>query len=714
MRVERLVLRNWCRFKHIDVTFGQMTAIRGPNGIGKTSLVRAIPYALTGDPGFGCTLAECVNQLAEESESSAVALQFRHGGSACSIERTIRPSSRASLEVGDEVIRGAVKIEARLKDLLKVDKRILNEYVFVPQWEMFSFLVQKDADRAEAFSKLFGTERAEKIWRALGDVKVPDASVTVDRKLVETRLVNLDAEVMAYRELLKEDTALLEKLRAEAPGRQAALQARAARWAVEADLEQLRRARERAEESLPAAEASAREASALLTPVQALLADLTLKEEPAKSALQGWVDYKSAAGRRGELRIRLNNSTVLWQQCLDQVPEEVPGYIAVQDRLAARERANNALASLITLRRFITSCDPDAGISACPVCGTKIIEPGLSQRLAGAKSAVVVLDGQLQVLQKSLDSSDAYDVKKKNWQHRLDLVQADKARDADALDAVPTIPMPEMAEEEAAKVLFQLRRCRVDEPILLKRFYELRQLHLTLADRSAEASKACLALETRLAGMPVLSEEESNAIIDQDRLMVAKASAVAETSGKLRWAEKALSECQAEWKKYEQQLARFQQVEALKAKLGSLRALFHKAGLPAKVSQFCLHALRGDVDNLLERFDAPFRIADVVDLRLIVRFYDGRAGPASQMLSGGEKMILALAFRVAVGLLFAGDLGILCLDEPTVGLDASNLRCVEIALNRLREFGQARGLQFLLITHESGLDNLCDRVITLS
>jgi ABC-type lipoprotein export system ATPase subunit len=135
--------------------------------------------------------------------------------------------------------------------------------------------------------------------------------------------------------------------------------------------------------------------------------------------------------------------------------------------------------------------------------------------------------------------------------------------------------------------------------------------------------------------------------------------------------------------------------------------------LPQVAAQACLDSITFDINDVLDKFDAPFRVQSVDNLRFTLKKHSGVLTPAER-LSGGEKAVFALAFRIAVNSKFAGQLGLLCLDEPTAGLDEDNLGCLEVALERLRELSTSRGLQVVLITHENGLDGLFDRVIKLS
>ena len=155
--------------------------------------------------------------------------------------------------------------------------------------------------------------------------------------------------------------------------------------------------------------------------------------------------------------------------------------------------------------------------------------------------------------------------------------------------------------------------------------------------------------------------------------------------------------------------ARNQQV---RTRLENLRQVLHRDNLPKVLLQQRLAAAGLDTNEALEVFGCPFRLAPRED-RLSYRasFFDGRDQPIER-LSGGEKVITALAFRIAVNARFAGALGLLCLDEPTVYLDADNVRCLEPALARLRQHAQTTGLQCVLITHED-VGQLFDHVINL-
>jgi exonuclease SbcC len=108
----------------------------------------------------------------------------------------------------------------------------------------------------------------------------------------------------------------------------------------------------------------------------------------------------------------------------------------------------------------------------------------------------------------------------------------------------------------------------------------------------------------------------------------------------------------------------------------------------------------------------PFNIKLEDDLSFTANFGSHEV-PATR-LSGGQKIMLTIAYRLAINFTFATNLGLLCLDEPTVGLDDANLGALEKAFERLKQFSLANGVQIVVVTHEKGISHLFDHTIDLS
>jgi len=63
--------------------------------------------------------------------------------------------------------------------------------------------------------------------------------------------------------------------------------------------------------------------------------------------------------------------------------------------------------------------------------------------------------------------------------------------------------------------------------------------------------------------------------------------------------------------------------------------------------------------------------------------------------------------------MFAEEIGLLALDEPTASLDAARIRALAPVLEKLRDLSTAKGLQCLLVTHASNLSHLFESTIEL-
>jgi DNA repair exonuclease SbcCD ATPase subunit len=133
--------------------------------------------------------------------------------------------------------------------------------------------------------------------------------------------------------------------------------------------------------------------------------------------------------------------------------------------------------------------------------------------------------------------------------------------------------------------------------------------------------------------------------------------------------------------------------------------------LPKIVAQHFLENMVDEINKTLEEFESPFLVKADDNLNFIAHKADGKETAAR--LSGGEKVILALAFRFVVNSLFAGEVGMMVLDEPTAGLDVDNMGNLARVLGQVSQLTRKRGQQLVLITHDRRLEKVFDNIINL-
>jgi DNA repair exonuclease SbcCD ATPase subunit len=86
---------NFCQHLRRVIRFPDdgMLAILGRNGTGKTNLVRAVRFALTGDNLNVGTKNENIYKGIRDGEKSFVRFVFRHGDAVYTIVRNLKPAS---------------------------------------------------------------------------------------------------------------------------------------------------------------------------------------------------------------------------------------------------------------------------------------------------------------------------------------------------------------------------------------------------------------------------------------------------------------------------------------------------------------------------------------------------------------------------------------------------------------------------------------------
>lgn len=146
--------------------------------------------------------------------------------------------------------------------------------------------------------------------------------------------------------------------------------------------------------------------------------------------------------------------------------------------------------------------------------------------------------------------------------------------------------------------------------------------------------------------------------------------------------------------------------------LKSWRNLVHRDNLPKVFMRAMMDDLVEQMQDRLFEFGSPFGVTVDDDLAFTVVNGDGTSEPANSK-SGGEMVVLAIAYRLAVNARFAENIGSLFLDEPTAGLDKHNIGCLRDMLSRIGSVLMGSGQQIFLITHDNRLQNVFSQVVQL-
>lgn len=730
MIIKRIELVNYCQHTHREIAIsGNLVAVVGHNGVGKSNFLGALQFALTGEQP-GKNKADLLHWGAKEGH---VVLEFEQDGKPGRIERSVS-SNKVTLEYDGTTTAGITNVAKEMETRLHMDKDLVRQSVFVRQTEIDAIISAKTEkrDREVAFQKLLGLDAA-KIHKNLTDWLYAAAKpVNYDIQLTEAnaRLGELETRMAAAGEEVKAaeaalaDFGVVDESQSANFGKAIAAIARVLQG--KSDVEACaQKVTERAK-ALDAAKAAADQGGA--NPGYDLAA-LTGQEAVLLDELRKLKNHAAA-------KIAVDRA----QEAYDAVaaaphpthPElaEASGGVATLQAALATARSEKAL-------RAKSVSALNGATSTCPVCG-KPLDAGMVEHMREELATLTEQERSIEAdLQKATANAAELQGKATGWEQAAAVAQAKLASAKEALaaaDAEPSQLTKDRAESVLDKVRAEMQAQREYDARSAERKKAVADAELwfnaahrartdaiaRLAEAEAEAKKLCgdeaaadwtqaqatlesLVAETdrRRAKHTELQMAVTRATATRDEI-VRSLSTLGETVASLRKAQE----------EQDRLAKRLQVAERVKD-------WFHYTNGPRILVTQVLGVLTDDINRLLGNFTAPFVVVpDPEQVGFKVEFTDGRDRPPeppdTSVLSGGERVQLAVAFRLAIYGMFAGKLGLLSLDEPTAYLDESNVDRFGVLLTKIREVAKNMNTQMLLATHEASVIPYMDSVINLN
>lgn len=711
MKLIRALQKGWCQHVYRDVVFGKLTSLRGDIGSGKTNFINGVVFAFTGDSRNEGNNDANISQLIGVDDPAFVAVEFEHNGLQGLIRRSLRPRGQELLLDGKKYTKDR-EIAEELRKLLGVDPVFLAERIFVPQWGIFSFIDQKAADRARDFGKLFGVGHAESLWEALGELKTPLLPIADDVTRLLAEEQKAAAAVPVWTAKLVEHDQLVARLRCDSEKRRQALaSARAAGVLFHdlADTEKRYIAARGAVEPLRQRLATLAQEQAQ---AQQRAASLATACKDAAIAGPLWFAYRNAVRLRETAERTLQELEAQRQQIGEFTATVPAGYWNEAEREQWLGYRNRQEAETLKLRSFLNSCDPGRGIANCPTCGTPTDTPDLAGRIREAQTKLAQLDVQLVEVGNRRLWSTNYDRSRDDFQRRVQEAERNITGQRQLISCLPAATMPEVLETTVPLPVLQRDELQAGyQAAALTTQFNKGQAELANVSGQCEALLAQLrSLQQKVFELSPLSEDELKRLQDEDRQLIAAEGLLSTLQNELQQAKLTHEACARTRQAGEEAARRTLAITGLHDRVCTLRHALHRERLPSQVVRYNLTQLIHATNAYLVDFDDDLRIVRFENDHYVFRFRDGREQPATR-LSGGQRMALGLAMRLAVNSMKAADLGLLCLDEPTVGLPAEKLAGLRRALDRFRKSNSGRELQVILMTHDAGLDEVCDTVI---
>lgn len=714
MWIKGIRIANFGPIRQLDVSLvlGSV-GIFGVNGVGKSSVIGAVYAALTNDFGrFACAKADLVSLAAGPKDPSYVEVDVEHAGVAFTVRRALRGKNPHLLSFHDgraENHHTDARVIADELARLGIDKRLLDFAVFKPQNKVYEFIDVIPSVRGKAYQVLNRTEECEQYYEVLGDLlkvygrygEVVDNSDELQQRLAE---LTEEGERVAAQRAAQEANYLKPEHKAKAEE------------LVEAD----RRHRQRQEEAVrlkeeigrlyadlqPKVEAANRAWNAVAA-LQTEVAELEPKAEAARDVLRRWEQVE--AYRRRKKALDADEAEVKRAYAATLGKPDVPAPAEADTDAVRRELAGHEAALAAARARLDALTEEDGEpVTACPTCGTPARR--LADTVEAARQQLVDLPRLIDACRKEIEAHRAC---RAGWEaHRraVEAYAAKKEAHATAASVLREVEEPAESKVELTATVSRHADARRELAAAEARYEPAERARTAAWARYEAATDRETALEAELATAapdPVRVKRAA------DRLAEDRAArlAVATLDGQAKGLAAQVRAVEADLKKLKERLKAARTARKLTDVITRARDVVHRDGLPQRVAQANLHHMEADINAGLEHFGRPFWVEADADLTFVAH-KPGVPPHAAGLLSGGQKMVLAVAFWNAVASMYQADVGMLVLDEPTANLDAANVAGLAEAMAAFT--GAVRGRrQLIMVTHADALRPAFDQVVTL-
>lgn len=722
MRLTRLLLHNYRQHKDRDLDLdGYIVGVIGPNGSGKSNLMGSLHYAFSGEQP-GAKKSELLRWGAAEG---FVELQFTHANQKGIIRRSLH-SNHTAMQYGNDTHTGINNVNSMIEQLFGLDKDLLRQTIFVRQAEIDSVLFTDPRVRELAFQRLCGIGDAAKVHKRLGEListmEVPqdfDAQIAdgIQRRAeMETRMQAMNKQ-LADMPKLPDVQAMQQQAYTLRDARVTAQNLLALYYTVHKTEDQ--------QKQLAAGLATIVLPTADIQDMDKRIGELYQLVNAAEHYAQAYRAYEEANRAVAEL---------------GSAPEPTPLPFTVEQLADLKKKAEDYTARYGAARSNMAVYQELAKVVAlmktaeCPVCGGPIKDAGrLNKMIAQFETEAKAVDPGAIRLQVAtmFEQNQMADSQNKQRQRSYEAVRVERAKQlANATAACQSVQRVEKSADDLRAAVVELSTARkqlVDAQMEHTRLSGLLSgvkdsLVRLYADRDQLIAKLKAYYpdpqETDLPAYDTAFSAQINKLNAGIQEVQKLAEQYASLRGMLQELEQSLRTLDKTIDVLKQRRADQAIKKEVAGTLTAVRDWFHYLNGPHTITASVLQEMTVDVNRFLTYFSAPFIVqpaGEVMGFR--VQFIDDRDKPTelpdATILSGGQKVTLAIAFRFASYCIFANKQGLLSLDEPTVYLDDRSISCFCTLLEKIKDIAKQMSLQVIIATHERATMPFMDKIIDL-
>ena len=680
MEITKLILKNFRSHKSALFEFAEgVTGIIGGNGSGKSSIVEAIIFLLTGE-GYGKTKAD---MLTVGQTSGYVIGHLIINGKEAILERHV-DTAKVNFMYEGKTYKKSSEVNEIWDSLFQIDKNIVQNVIVSSQGEITLLFNGDNATREKLFQKIFMVPNTTKIRDTIWNNYIKDAPPEYPVK----DIVQISSDMQCLEKLIEEDTISLKEL-AFNEAEYASLVAR------KAFLEAVENAKSR-HSGLKA------ELDEQLLDTQVL--DESIASLHSKIQLINIQDYRNCLADQRAMK-SLHDARQIWESRKHGLvkPEVAVDKEHVQNlkkkELELEVDLKSKRTAVAELNKKIEEYEKSGTASGiCPTCGTKVENIAALVEHVERERAPIITAGKIQ---KSLLLA-VQDELKGNIEHLNKWEEYEKSLQTidNALASYKDVNFDQEAYDLCESVVAKYTG------------WETKLSALTKDQRDAETAANAKRLE--IAKLTVYDKDPVE-FASEEIAVNAKLEDYKNSREDAKALEISIASNNRELKMLQQEL-KDNKVYAdknnkRKEYIGVLKGvydLFHTGKFPRALIQTYSSTVSEYMSDVLSSFNFPYtaRVNDTFGIDVFNE--EGLQLPA---ISGGQQVMVGFSLRLALHNMFVGAFPFMIIDEGSYGLNSENAKKYFEIIKSLGKSSKFK--QVIVIDHHSELSEYVDNTINL-
>jgi DNA repair exonuclease SbcCD ATPase subunit len=619
---------------------------------------------------------------------------------------------------GETVLTQEADIQCRLNSIYGLDKDVLERFVFIEQGHVSQFLDDTESGWAKTVAYLCRTKYLEDIWKLLGTTITAKQSMiqsieSLDIAHIEESINAVTSELNLLNEALYNEEQQLAKLPLK-ENCDAAIEASRKDELIDVDLHSHNEHLSQYQATLNNRETMLRKSESELTQIMEKISGY--ESGSLFAADRQLIDnYKVqlSSFQQVESLKKSVDETLKQLQSLE-LSLNCTYTEADKDCLARDNSALSEEQTKLQLQTEVIRLAEQRGSNCpCPTCGAlpehqNIPDPvqtrqrlsAVQSKIAANKTQIDVISQALSVYQTACQRKAALEAVLTEKQTQLseyssqlgEVVSQDRYNDAlqrvqsyDLLLKQKTTVFSQIESSKSAieELANSIGQAEATIGQLTKQL-EGRDYRAKRAGKAQKVNNVRTELETKVYGSRLRVSDKRTQLTDLQRLKVVSEQA--------------------------------RQIVPIKEWVDILeraRSAVHRNSIPRLVHHAFLSRMLDGMNDTLRKLQAPFGISLNDDLSFLASMSHGWVISA-KALSGGERVLLAVAFWLTLHDMFASKIGLLVLDEPTDGLDTDNRKRVAELFGFVDTYIRNTDRQMIVITHDEYLENSFSSITKLT